>query len=463
MPAEPGIDRQVSTDQEVEGGSPYSGPVPTIAVSAVPDLHQDLRHTVLDNGLRVVLVPQQAAPVVAVAVLYDVGIRSEPEGRTGFAHLFEHMMFQGSRNVAKLEHARTVQSSGGVFNGSTHFDYTNYFETLPADALERGLFLEADRMRAPLITQANLDNQIAVVKEEIRVNVLNRPYGGFPWIHLPAVAFETFANSHNGYGSFVDLDGATVDDARAFFDTYYAPANAVLAVGGAFDPDEALEMVHRHFADIAPRIAPVRPSFAEPAPAGERRSSIVDALAPMPAVAIGYRVPDPAGLTVPYLALVLLCEVLTDGDASRLQQRLVQRDRLATDVNAYLGEFGDPFDERDPTLLTISAHYPQRAGLDSIVTAVDDELRRVAADGLVDGELDRVRLRLVASLLREADSVLNQTLTAAKFQLVFGSAALGAAVPGLLAAVTAYDVSAAARDLLHTHRTVLEVVAGPVS
>ena len=145
----------------------------------------------LRNGLRVVLAPDRSAPVVAVAVYYDVGIRSEPEGRTGFAHLFEHLMFQGSASLQKMEHVKYVQSSGGTLNGSTRLDYTNYFEALPSNALERALFLEADRMRAPAVTEENLANQIAVVKEEIRVNVLNQPYGGFPWLTLPPVLFET--------------------------------------------------------------------------------------------------------------------------------------------------------------------------------------------------------------------------------------------------------------------------------
>ncbi len=167
-------------------------------LTTIPSPSFELVHHRLDNGLRVVIAPDRSAPVVGVAVLYDVGIRSEPEGRTGFAHLFEHLMFQGSANLEKLEHFRYVQSSGGTFNGSTHFDYTNYFEALPSNALERGLFLEADRMHSPRITAENLANQLDVVKNEIRVNVLNRPYGGFPWIYLPAVLFDTFANSHNG-------------------------------------------------------------------------------------------------------------------------------------------------------------------------------------------------------------------------------------------------------------------------
>src|SRR5919109_2121335 len=207
----------------------------------------------LPNGLRVVLAPDRAAPVVAVSVHYDVGFRSEPEGRTGFAHLFEHLMFQGSESLEKLAHFRHVQGSGGIFNGSTHQDYTDYYQVLPSAALERALFLEADRMRAPKITEENLRNQIDVVKEEIRLNVLNRPYGGFPWILLPPVLFKTFANAHNGYGSFVDLEATTVDQASDFFDQYYAPGNATLVVAGDLDVEKTKEMVEHHFGSIPAR------------------------------------------------------------------------------------------------------------------------------------------------------------------------------------------------------------------
>src|SRR6201993_353638 len=197
----------------------------------LPELHR----LTLANGLRVVLAPDRVSPVVGVSVVYDVGIRSEPEGRTGFAHLFEHLMFQGSANLEKLAHFRYVQGSGGTFNGSTHLDYTDYFETVPSNALERVLFLEADRMRGPRLTEENLRNQCDVVKEEIRVNVLNRPYGGFPWLKLPPVMFDSFPNAHDGYGSFVDLESATGDDAANFFARYYAAGNAVLTVGGDID------------------------------------------------------------------------------------------------------------------------------------------------------------------------------------------------------------------------------------
>jgi zinc protease len=417
------------------------------------------RHT-LDNGLRVVVSPDRSAPVVGIAVLYDVGFRSEPEGRTGFAHLFEHLMFQGSVTLEKLEHFRYVESSGGMFNGSTHFDYTDYFEALPSNALERGLFLEADRMRGPRITDENLANQLDVVKNEIRVNVLNAPYGGFPWIYLPAVLFDTFANSHNGYGGFEDLESATTDDARDFFQRYYPPSNAILAVTGDLNVDEAIALVEKHFGGIKKRKAPKRPDFGEPPLTGERRDTHHDQHAPIPAVAIGYRVPDPVGALDSLLAVVLLAEVLTEGDASRLQRRLVQRDHLVTDVSAYVGEFGDAFDERDPTAMTISAHYPDAAALDAILRAIDEEIARVADEGLDRGELDRVRARLISVLLRGLDAVISRTLEFAKFELLHGRAEMIAELPERLAAVTEADIRRAAAAFRPDNRAVLELVAG---
>jgi zinc protease len=419
----------------------------------------EIVHHTLDNGLRVVLAPDRSAPVVGVAVLYDVGIRSEPEGRTGFAHLFEHLMFQGSQNLEKLEHFRYVQSSGGTFNGSTHFDYTNYFEALPSNALERGLFLEADRMRSPRITEENLANQLDVVKNEIRVNVLNRPYGGFPWIYLPGVLFDTFANSHNGYGGFEDLESATVDDAKDFFARYYAPANAVLTVAGDIDVDETIGLVDRHFGTVRKRRAPKRPSFAEPVPSAERRDVHRDPHAPIPAVALGYRIADPVGSFDDLLAATLLCEVLTDGDASRLQQRLVQREHLVTDIGAYIGEFGDPFDERDPTVLTVTAHYPDAGSLDRVLRAIDEEIDDIAEHGVPSDELNRVRTRLVSVLFRELDAVISRTLEFAKFELVHGRAELISELPERLAAIDSDALRAVAASLRPERRAVLELVA----
>jgi len=426
----------------------------------LPSSTYPLERTVLGNGLRVLLAPDKSAPVVGVAVHYDVGMRSEPEGRTGFAHLFEHLMFQGSASLEKLAHFRYVQSSGGTFNGTTHLDYTNYFEVLPANALERGLFLEADRMRAPTITEENLANQISVVKEEIRVNVRNRPYGGFPWLVMPTVLFDTFPNAHDGYGSFEDLEAATLDDAWQFFDRYYAPANAVLCVAGDLDPELAFSLVERHFADIQRRQAPTRPDFAEPDLTVERRTTVTDRLAPMPSVAVGWRVPDPVHDLAEYLPFVVLAEVLSDGDAARLRQRLVRRDRVATDVYAYLSFLGDPFDVRGPTEFLVQATHAGSVGMETVLSTVDDELARLADGGLRPGELSRVQARIAAQMLREVDGVLGRTLALASLEQVHDRAELLSELPGLIGAVSAEQVAAAAATLTPRRRAVVELVAG---
>jgi zinc protease len=419
-----------------------------------------LERTTLANGLRVLMAPDRSAPVVGIAVHYDVGMRSEPQGRTGFAHLFEHLMFQGSASLEKLAHFRYVQSSGGTFNGTTHLDYTNYFEVLPSNALERGLFLEADRMRAPTLTEENLANQISVVKEEIRVNVRNRPYGGFPWLVMPQVLFDTFANSHDGYGSFEDLEAATLDDAWQFFNRYYAPANAVLTLAGDVDSELAVPLLERHFGDIPARPAPPRESFAEPPLTQERRKTVTDALAPLPAVAVGWRVPDPINDLAAYAPYVVLAEVLSDGDAARLRQRLVRQDRVATEVYAYLGLLGDPFDARDPTELIIQVNHANSVGSDAVVSTVDDELARLAGDGMKRGELARVQARMAAQLLREVDGVLARTLALAALEQQHGRAELLMELPGLLAAVTQEQVAQAAATLVPDARAVVELVPG---
>jgi zinc protease len=375
-----------------------SGHDQAVASTAAPALE---RFT-LPNGLRVVLAPDRSAPVVGVAVVYDVGIRSEPQGRTGFAHLFEHLMFQGSESLEKLAHFRHIQGSGGTFNGTTHLDYTDYYEMLPSNALERALFLEADRMRGPRLNEENLRNQIDVVKEEIRVNVLNRPYGGFPWLKLPPVMFETFPNAHDGYGSFEDLEAATVDDATDFFGRFYAAGNAVLAVAGDLDPDRAARMVERHFGDVPVGPAAHRPDFAEPDLTGARWESYVDRLAPLPAAAAAWRVPDPIKDFAGYLPYVVLAEVLTDGDASRLVRRLVLTDRSVTSVGGYVSVMGDPFDVRDPTAMLLQVHLPPGGQVAPVLEVVAQECDRVAQDGLEPGELERTVARMSTHLLRDA-------------------------------------------------------------
>ncbi|WP_037065323.1 M16 family metallopeptidase [Pseudonocardia acaciae] len=429
------------------------GPLTDLGRPTVPELH---RFT-LPNGLRVLLAPDASTPVVAVSVHVDVGFRSEPEGRTGFAHLFEHLMFQGSESLEKLAHFRHVQGSGGVFNGSTHPDYTDYFEVLPAAALERALFMEADRLRAPRLTEENLRNQVDVVKEEIRLNVLSRPYGGFPWILLPPVLYDTFPNAHNGYGDFSELEQATLDDAAAFFDGYYAPGNAVLTIAGDLSVDETTALVEKHFGDIPERPVPARPSFAEPLPGTERRQSVPDAHAPLPALALGYRLPDPDTDLDGYLAHTLLGSVLTDGEAARLQERLVYGEGIVTDISAGCGLFGAPLDARDPDTFTVTAVHPATVDPDRVTRAVDEELDRLATDGPGEHELARISARWAASLYHEQDRVMSRLLALGARELLYGRAELAAELPARIAAVTPAQVAEAAGRLRGHGRAILVV------
>jgi len=413
----------------------------------------------LANGLRVVLSPDRSAPVVGIAVYYDVGFRSEPEGRTGFAHLFEHLMFQGSASLDRGEADRLIEGNGGIMNGSTHPDFTVYLSQLPSNALELGLFLEADRMRGARLTPESVRNQVDVVKEEINVNVNNRPYGGFPWIDLPPVMFTTFNNAHNGYGSFVDLEAASVEAAEDFFARYYAPGNAVLAVAGDLDPSEAAALVERHFGGIGPRSVPPLPDCSEPLPTEERRVRKVDPLAPMPAVAVGYRMPDPLAASAEFLAAVVLNEVLAGGEASRLYQRLVKRERVAAEVGGNIGAFGDPFEMRDPTIFQVLAWHPG-APVEAVLAALDDEVGRVVS-GVEPEEVDRVVTSMVSSHLRQLDNVLERAMAIGLLEQQRSHAELVNELPGVLASVSAADVAAAAeRWLQPPGRAVLEVVPG---
>jgi zinc protease len=434
-------------------------PTQTRTAAKAPSPDYRIERFTLDNGLRVVLSPDPSSPVVAVAVYYDVGMRSEPQGRTGFAHLFEHLMFQGSDSLDKSEHFTYVQGNGGTLNGSTHVDYTNYYEVMPSAATELALFLEADRMRSVAVTQENLDNQIAVVQNEIRVNVLNRPYGGFPWLLMPPVLYSDFANSHNGYGDFVDLESSTLEDAQGFFDRYYAPGNAVLTVVGDLDVAQVTQWVHDHFGDIPARTVPERPSFTEPLPTQERRATVHDRLAPAPAVAIAWRVPDPVDLTT-YLPYVVLAEVLTDGDASRLQERMLLEDRSATHISGYLGLLGDPLDARDPTPLLLEVHHPEETSVETVLDTVDEEVAKLAATGLGRDELDRTVARMTARYLREVDSVLGRATTLSVFEQQRDRAELVNELPGLLRQVTPEQVQQAAATLTKDTRTVLELRPG---
>jgi zinc protease len=333
------------------------------------DLQIPVQYERLGNGLRVVLSPDHSTPIVTVAVYYLVGMRLEPRGRTGFAHLFEHLMFQGSSQLEKMELVRLVQQNGGTLNGSTRYDATNYFEVLPAQALELALWMEADRMRGPRITEAELDNQREVVKNEIRVNVLNQPYGGYPWIDMPERAFKNWHNAHNGYGDMADLDAASLADVQGFFEAYYSPSNAALVVVGDFEPGPTLETIARLFEDIPQHVTPPPPDLSEPRQDAEQRFSKVDRLVNRPALAVSYHTP-PRG-TPEYLALGLLDQVFVQGDDSLLHRELVNRRGFAGRVEGGINFLGHMHNALTPLLWSAWLIHDPEHEADTILDAID--------------------------------------------------------------------------------------------
>ncbi|HSE27325.1 MAG TPA: pitrilysin family protein [Gemmatimonadales bacterium] len=350
----------------------------------------------LANGLRVVLSPDTGAPTVVVAVYYRVGFRSEPRGRSGFAHLFEHLMFQGSANLGKMEFIRLVQANGGILNGSTRCDFTNYFEVLPAHKLETALWAEADRMRSLDISEENLVNQRDVVKNEIQVNVHNQPYGGFPWLDLPQLAFENWANAHDYYGDFHDLDAASLEDARAFFRTYYTPNNAVLVLTGDFDPAEARTFVERHFAGIPRGPEPPPVDCREPRQEAEKRTTRTDPLANRPALAVGWQMP-PRG-TPAHRAMSLLDQLLLQGDDSRLTRALVKEQGLTGAVEGGINLLGNAFNYDGPMLWTVSLLHDTDRPADAVLAALDGVIAGVREHPVGAAELGRARLKLRSAL-----------------------------------------------------------------
>jgi len=356
-----------------------------------------VEYSKLPNGLKIVLSRDTTAPTAVVAVYYNIGFRIEPRDRTGFAHLFEHMMFQGSENLGKMEFIRLVQSNGGILNGSTRFDFTNYFEVVPAHALETALWAEGDRMRGLAITNDNLKNQQDVVKNEVRVNVLNQPYGGFPWLDLPQYANQNWYNAHNFYGDLKDLDAATLEDVTRFFKTYYAPNNAVLVVVGDFDPEKTKAWIKKSFESIPPSQLPPKADISEPRQEKERRASKDDKLATRPALAVGYHVPERN--TPEYYAMGLLDQILVQGKDSRLFQALVQRNGLTGDVSGGINSgLGDMFNIDGPTLWDVSLFHDKDKPTDRILKVFDEEIEKIRTQPVDPATLERAVVKMRSGL-----------------------------------------------------------------
>jgi zinc protease len=347
-----------------------------------------MEYTTLSNGLKVVIAPDTSAPVVTVGLYYKIGFRLEPQGRSGFAHLFEHMMFQGSANAPKMQHIKLINSSGGLLNGSTHYDVTNYYESVPSNALDRVLWLEADRMRALKVDDENLRNQRDVVKEEVRVNVMNQPYGGFPWLDLPPVAFRNWANAHNFYGDFADLDAADLADVQAFFKTYYVPNNAVLLVLGDVKADEGVALAQKYFGDIP--AGPLLP-FAdpqEPEQKQERRGEVEEKFGTLPAMAIGYTIPERR--TTDWCAMALLDQALHGGRAGRMYRELVLEQQIAVEAD---GGIDDIFGYNGPTqMVTRILHKPEYSA-EKTLAAFDAVIGEIQEHGISEDELEQLKVK----------------------------------------------------------------------
>jgi predicted Zn-dependent peptidase len=366
------------------------------AVLALADgafaLNYPVEYHKLPNGLRVVLSQDKTAPIVTVAVYYRIGFRVEPRNRTGFAHLFEHMMFQGSANLGKMEFIRLVESRGGILNGSTRFDFTNYFEIVPAHVLETMLWAEADRMRGLAITEENLKNQQGVVTNEVKVNVLNQPYGGFPWLDLPQAANKNWFNAHNFYGDLKDIEAATLGDVQGFFKTYYAPNNAALVVTGDFEPAETLALIKKYFGDIPAAKLPPPPDLGEPRQEREIRKERVDPLAQKPALAFGYHLPDRG--TPEYFAMGIIDGVLLQGEDSWLHQELVQEKGVTDSVSGGINaDLGNMFDYDGPMLWSGSLIHDAATKPEAILALIDGEIEKIRTKAVEKAVLDRALIK----------------------------------------------------------------------
>jgi zinc protease len=358
----------------------------------------------LPNGLTVVLSEDHSAQVAAVDVWYDVGSRNERAGRSGFAHLFEHMMFQGSANVKKGEHMQLLERAGAGFNGSTTEDRTNYFQAVPSNRLNLALWLEADRMRSLAITDSNFNNQREAVKEERRLRVDNPPYTRV-FFEETYGAFDStgcFAYAHSVIGSMDDLNAAKTPDVKAFFDLYYAPNNATLVVTGDFQPAEAKQLIEQYFGGIPRGQTPPAVQCEQPFNTGQRRKHVLDPKANLPAVAQVYRVPSYDDPDMP--ALELLATILGQGESSRLNRVLARDTKAAAAAQAMLNPFGP---RRGPGIFLFFTIANQGVGTDSLDKLLAAEIAKVGAGGVSAAELTKAQNSVRANLILQRQTAMS--------------------------------------------------------
>lgn len=415
----------------------------------------------LPNGLRVVLSEDHSLPVVTESLLFDVGGRDEHPGRSGFAHLFEHLMFEGSAHAPKGVFDHLVEGYGGNDNASTHEDYTFYYENVPSNVLETVMWLDADRMAALNVTQANMKNQIAVVEEEKRMRVDNAPYGPLMYVDVGQAAFHNWQNSHPVIGSFQDLDAATLQDVQEFFNEYYAPRNAILTIVGDLDTAKTEELVKHYFGWIPNRgtITPVKTD--EPVQQEQKTLTVHDAQAKLPAMAIAWQ--GPARDTPDFYALTLLSQLLFSGESSRLYQSLVKNSQVALEVDGGLGfPSADFTDYRAPGLFTGLVIHKPTATPDQVESLIFQQIQQVEATGVPPDELDRLKTMFSSNWIQSQQTTLDRAQLLALATLFDGTPEAANSELSRFMAVSSADIQRVARTYLtHARSTVVLDLPGP--
>jgi zinc protease len=410
-----------------------------VCLSAAPKTGITFTDNTLKNGLRVIVSEDHTAPTVSVAVTYNVGSADERTGRTGFAHLFEHMMFKGSANVGPGEHDALIVNNGGSPNGTTNEDRTLYFETVPSNQLELALFLEGDRMRSLDINKANLDNQRNAVQEERRLRVDNQPYGQ-SFERVTNQAYDNPAYKHSVIGSMADLNAASVDDVATFFKTYYAPNNAVLSIVGDVDAKKTMALVEKYFGAIQRQPAAKRPNLAEPPHTAERRGTIEDPLARLAQIEIVWMTP-PAG-SADGDALDVLSWVLSSGRSSRLNETLVRQKQLATAVGAF-----NP-DDRGPGLFHVTALVAPGKAPDAVEAAIYDEIEKLKTTPIADWEIEKAHNTARRQQAAADTSSLERAIQLGEYALFYDDPNLVNTRTDRVLKVTPADVQRVARKYL---------------
>jgi zinc protease len=343
----------------------------------------------LPNGLRVVMSEDHAVPVAAMVIVYDVGARNEVKGKSGFAHLFEHMMFEGSENVGKTEHFKYVEGVGGSVNAATHSDFTDYYNKLPSNQIELAMWLESDRMRSLKVTEENFKNQLETVKEEKRSRIDNQPYTPAA-LKFGELMFENWNNAHPIIGSFEDLESSSIADVRQFFKTYYAPNNATMAIVGDFDSNEMKKLVEKYFGSIPRQPAPAKPDVTEPAQSKQKYLKVEDKLAKMPAFYVGWKVP-PRRSPDNYV-LSVIENILSAGDSSRLYQRLIKGDKVALSAHAYMD------DRRGPGSFQSFVMFKPGNTAEKVREILLSEIDRLKTEPVSQEELNKAKNQIMRSL-----------------------------------------------------------------